>query len=240
MSRDEGPVRVVVATDSFLIGDGLMALFASIDDIEVVGRARDHDEMLKMAAELDPEAIIISIRTPVISTMATIAVARRLRMEHGEMGIVIISDRGNGFALELLRGGASRIAFLLDDRLPSVDTVVGALREVRAGQSVLSPTIVDSLVHRSNRSTVYDLTVRELDILQHVAHGLSNRAIAAELGISIKAIEKSVATVYRKLNLVDQSLVDRRVTATLAFLRAQTDPFVPHLSTSAESPDATA
>ena len=148
MSHTEEPVRVVIATDSFLIGDGLASLFADVDYIDVVGRARDHDEILELVDELAPEALIISIRTPVVTTMATIAVARKLRVDHPELGIVVISDRGNGFALELLRGGASRIAYLLDDRLPGLDAVLDALREVRAGQSVLDPSIVDSLVHR--------------------------------------------------------------------------------------------
>jgi DNA-binding NarL/FixJ family response regulator len=229
MSHTEEPVRVVIATDSFLIGDGLASLFADVDYIDVVGRARDHDEILELVDELAPEALIISIRTPVVTTMATIAVARKLRVDHPELGIVVISDRGNGFALELLRGGASRIAYLLDDRLPGLDAVLDALREVRAGQSVLDPSIVDSLVHRRTNSTIDDLTIREVDILEQMAHGLSNQAIATELFVSIKAIEKGVTSIYRKLNLIDQILIDRRVTAAVACLRTQTNPFVPPL-----------
>jgi hypothetical protein len=80
MSHTEDPVRVVIATDSFLIGDGLACLFADVDYIDVIGRARNHDEILKLVDELAPEALIISIRTPVVTTMATIAVARSLRV----------------------------------------------------------------------------------------------------------------------------------------------------------------
>ena len=148
MTHDQAPVKVVLATDSFLIGDGLVSLFADATSVEVVGRARDHVDMLRQVAELVPEAVIISIRTAVITTMATIAIARRLRVEYPEMGIVVISDRVDGFALELLRGGASRTAYLIDERLPNVDTVLDSLRQVRAGQSVLDPGIVDSLVLR--------------------------------------------------------------------------------------------
>ena len=134
MSSDEHPITVVLATDSCLLGDGLVALLAEHPDVTVVGRARDHEELQVLVADLDPQAVIVSIRSPVITAMATIEAARALRVEHPELGIVVISDRGNGFALELLRGGASRIAYLLDDHLPGIDTVLSALREVRSGQ----------------------------------------------------------------------------------------------------------
>ena len=226
MPPDHGPTTVVLATDSYLIGEGLAALLAENDEVKIIGRAHHHSELPQLVDELDPEAVIISIRTPVITTMATIEVARRLRVDHPEMGVVVISDRGNGFALELLRGGASRVADLLDERLPDIDTVLGALREVRAGQTVLDPSIVDSLVTRRDGVAIDDLNMREIDVLELIAHGLSNRSIATTLSVSIKAVEKHVTAIFRKLELVDQSLVDRRVTATLTYLHTQTGPLL--------------
>ena len=230
MSSDEHPITVVLATDSCLLGDGLVALLAEHPDVTVVGRARDHEELQVLVADLDPQAVIVSIRSPVITAMATIEAARALRVEHPELGIVVISDRGNGFALELLRGGASRIAYLLDDHLPGIDTVLSALREVRSGQTVLDPSIVNALVSRRDGLAIDDLTVRELDVLEQMAHGLSNNAIAAELGVSVKAVEKYVTSIFRKLELTDQTLVDRRVAAVLTFLRAQAGSFGPDRS----------
>jgi DNA-binding NarL/FixJ family response regulator len=226
MPPDHGPTTVVLATDSYLIGEGLAALLAENDDVKIIGRARHHSELPQLVDELDPEAVIISIRTPVITTMATIEVARRLRVDHPEMGVVVISDRGNGFALELLRGGASRVAYLLDERLPGIDTVLGALREVRAGQTVLDPSIVDSLVARRDGVTIDDLNMREIDVLELIAHGLSNRSIATTLNLTVKTVEKYVTAIFRKLELVDQSLVDRRVTAALTYLHTQTGPLL--------------
>lgn len=225
MSRGDGPITVVLATDSFLIGDGLACLLAGIDDVDVVGRAHDHDELIRVVEELRPEALIISIRTPVASTMATLAAARHLRDNFPDLGIVVISDRGNGFAVELLRDGAARMAYLLDERLPSMDAVLGALREVRAGQSVLDPSVVDALVHRRDAIAIDDLTVRELDVLEQMSRGLSNRGVAAELSLSVKGVEKHVTTIFRKLNLSDQRQIDRRVTAALIFLRAHDEDF---------------
>lgn len=227
MSPDGAPITVVLATDSFLIGDGLASLLGDVEDVTIIGRARNHEELVRAVEELTPDAVIISIRTPVISTMATITAARHLREDFPGMGIVVISDRGNGFALELLRGGAARIAFLLDERLTGMDAVLGALREVRSGQSVLDPSIVDSLIHRRDGLAIDDLTIREVDVLELMAHGLSNRGIAEELHLSVKAIEKHVTTIFRKLELTSQSLIDRRVTAALIFTRAEISPLEP-------------
>ena len=236
MSPSEGLITLVLATDSFLIGDGLACMLAGVDDVVVVGRAHDHHELVRMVEELEPEAVIISIRTPVVTTLATLATARRLRDKHPDLGIVVISDRGNGFALELLSDGATRMAYLLDERLPGMEAVLGALREVLAGQSVLDPSIVDALVHRRNVTTIDDLTPREIDVLELIARGLSNRGIAGELHLSVKGIEKHVTTTFRKLALTDQSFIDRRVTAALTYLRSQDHPF-PMTGGSAEGSD---
>lgn len=95
MSLPDCPITVVLATDSFLVGDGLAALLAGHPEVDIIGRADDHDELVGLVG-LDPEAVIVTIRTPAVTTMAVIKTARRLRMEHPEMGIVVISDRGDG------------------------------------------------------------------------------------------------------------------------------------------------
>jgi len=224
MSPERGPISLVLAADSFLLGDGLACMLAQVDDVDIVGRARDHDELVSLVDNLEPEAVLITIRTNVATTLGTISAARHLRDVHPELGIVVISDRGNGFALELLRGGARRIAYLLDERLPGIDAVLGALRELRTGQSVLDPSIVDALVHRRDVTTIDDLTPREVDVLELIAQGMSNRAVADELHLSVKGIEKHVTTIFRKLTLTEQTLIDRRVTAALTFIRSQEHP----------------
>ena len=117
------------------------------------------------------------------------------------------------------------MAYLLDERLPGMTAVLGALREVRAGQSVLDPSIVDALVRRRTVTTIDDLTPREVDVLELIARGLSNRGIAGELHLSVKGIEKHVTTIFRKLDMPGDSPIDRRVTAALVFLRSQSNPF---------------
>jgi DNA-binding NarL/FixJ family response regulator len=162
-----------------------------------------------------------SSRASALTALSSIAVARKLREGHPELGIVVVADQGNGFALELLRGGASRIAYLIDDRLPGIDAVVSALHDVRAGQVVLDPSVVDALVHRHDAVAIDDLTSREMDVLEQLAEGKSNRAIAEALHLSVKAIEKYVTSIFRKLGLVDQARMDRRVSAALVYVRAR-------------------
>jgi DNA-binding NarL/FixJ family response regulator len=189
-------------------------------DVEVVGRARGYRDMTDLCRTIKPGAVIISIRYPDDDSMMTVTAARTLREEWPEMGIVLISDCGSGFAVELLRHGASRLAYLLDDQLPSMDSVVIALHEVAIGQSVIDPSIVDFLV-KHHRVSLDDLSLRESTVLELMAEGLSNRAIAQEMNISIKSIEKCITVIFRNLDLNDRSNVDRRVTAALSFQRSK-------------------
>jgi DNA-binding NarL/FixJ family response regulator len=224
---DADRITVVLVTDSFLIGDGLTALLADIPDIEVVGRTGSFDELFDLVKSATPSTVIITIRSQVVSTAATVTAARRLRELHPSMAIMIISDRCDGFALELLRGGSSGIAFLLDEHLPDIAAVVGALRELRIGQTVVDPSVIDSFIRRGDTLGIEDLTRRETDVLELMAHGLSNRAIGEALHISVKSIEKAITAIFLKLNPVIDGSSDRRVSASLAFLRTQTDPFGP-------------
>ncbi len=199
MSSDQDPITVVLASDSFLLGDGLASMLADVPDIEVIGRIHELDDLVRTAEELAPRAVIISVRSQVVTTAATVIAARQLRETHPNICIMVISDRANEFALELLRGGSAGIAFLLDDQLPGIDDVLTALRQLNTGQTVLDPGIVDSLIRRGDRIGVEDLTPREVDVLEQMAHGLSNRAIAEELHISVKSIEKGVTAIFLKL-----------------------------------------
>jgi PAS domain S-box-containing protein len=216
------PLSVLLAADSLLIGQGLAALFAGIPGIAAVGLARDHSQLIRQCAELAPDAIIISIRSSSVASEAMIGAARQLRADFPDLGVVLVSDCGNGFALDLLRDGASRIAYLLDDALPTIDTVIDAVREVTAGQSVLDPSIVDYLVSHRRDVGVDDLTNREADVLELMADGCSNKAIADRLNVSVKSIEKCVTSIFRNLEVADPSRVDRRVAATLSYQRART------------------
>jgi DNA-binding NarL/FixJ family response regulator len=225
MPSSEDPVTVVLATDSFLVGDGLQAILATVPDVEVVGRVQTVENLVSSIDEIRPQTVLICVRSQVSTTTAIVAAARHLRVAYPGLGIVVISDRVNEFALELLRGGPAGMAFLLDEQLPGIEAVVTALRGSRTGATSLDPSIVESLIRRGDATGIRDLTPREVDILERMAHGLSNRAIAEELHISVKSIEKGVTAIFLKLGPFNQEFSDRRVSSALVFLRAQTDPF---------------
>jgi DNA-binding NarL/FixJ family response regulator len=221
MAGDRPDLRVLVASDSVLLGDGVQLLLDSTDDVKVVGRAAEPSDLMQAVAESAPDALVLCFRSSTATALSAVAGARALRQQYPDLGIVVVADQGNGFALELLRGGASRIAYLLDDRLTGIQAVVSALLDVRAGQVVLDPSVVDALVHRRDSVAIDDLTPREMDVLEQVALGLSNRSIAEELHLSVKAIEKYVTSIFRKLGLTDPARIDRRVSAALVFTRAR-------------------
>ncbi len=227
MSSDQDPITVLLVSDSFLIGDGLASMLAEVPDVDVIGRVHDLGELVASVDQLAPRAVIISVRSQVVTTAATVAAARNLRDTHPNVCIIVISDRANEFALELLRGGSAGIAFLLDEHLPGLSDVLTALRQLNTGQTVLDPGIVDNFIRRGDRIGIEDLTPREVDVLEQMAHGLSNRAIAEELHISVKSIEKGVTAIFLKLGPFDSAAADRRVSAALVFLRMQADPFGP-------------
>jgi DNA-binding NarL/FixJ family response regulator len=211
------PLRVVIAGDSTILGDGLAALLASVSEVEVLARTTQADALETAVAELEPDAVVVNLRTSATSAMSVIRSARRLREDYPGLGIVIISDRGNGFALELLRGGSAHTAYLLEHQLPGIDDVVLALREVLGGQAVLDPSVADALIRRRDAVAIDHLTIRELEVLEQIASGLSNRAVASELNITVKAVENHVTAIFRKLDLTDRSDLHQRVAAALTY-----------------------
>ena len=222
---DEDPITVLLVTDSFLIGDGLEALLREVPDVKVLGKTRDVRDLAAAIEATQPETVLFCVRSHIVTTSAMVAAARRLRLEHPELGIVLISDRVDEFAVEFLRSRPAGVAFLIDEQLPGIQDVVVALWGSRVGMTTVDAGLVEALIRRGDAAGVGELTQRELDILEHVAHGLSNRGIADELHISVKSIEKGITGIFLKLGPFDDKSSDRRMSAALAFLRTQTDPF---------------
>ena len=214
-------ISVVFLADTYLIGAGMHCLLERIDDVRPVGHATDPDQLQGLVDELRPDVVLLCIRSSLARNAAVVAAGRRLRDDHPDLGIVVVSDRGATFAVDLLGGGADRTAYLLDEHITDLDRFVTAIRDVRAGRSVIDPAIIDALVQRRDAEPIDALTARETDVLELLTQGLSNRAIAEEVYLSRKAVEKHVSNIFRKLDLVDHTAVDRRVTAALTFLRAR-------------------
>jgi DNA-binding NarL/FixJ family response regulator len=216
-------VRVVFAEDNYLVREGTSALLQSTDEIELVGTATDFEELLIAVDELRPDAVLTDIRMPPTNTTEGIDAARKIRGEHPDIGVVVLSQFADeAYAYELLKDGAAGLGYLLKERIANVEELVRALNEVAKGGSVLDPKVVEALVSAKERmahSPLAQLTDREREVLEHMAQGKNNAAIAKSLFLTERAVEKHINSLFHKLALSEETEVHRRVMAVLAFLR---------------------
>jgi len=143
-----------------------------------------------------------------------------LRAEHPSIAVVVIAEEGDGYALELLRSGAARVGYLLDDRVGDLEALLSAIHGAHAGDTILDPSIVNALVRRRQPSALDVLSMRELDVLAEMGKGHANNEIARRLATSTKTVERHVTSIFRKLHAPDAKRFDRRVTAVLIYLQA--------------------
>ncbi len=216
-------VRVVFAEDNYLVREGTAALLQGSDDVELLGTAAALDELLTAVEELKPEVVLTDIRMPPTNTTEGIDAAKRIRADHPDIGVVVLSQFAEEeYAYELLKDGAAGLGYLLKERVADVTEVVRALNEVAKGGSVLDPKIVEALVAAKDRmahSPLASLTEREREVLDHMAQGKNNASIAQSLFLTERAVEKHINSLFHKLGLSEETAVHRRVMAVLAFLR---------------------
>ena len=220
-------IRVVFAEDNYLVREGTAALLATSDQVELVGTATTHDELLAAVEEHAPDAVLTDIRMPPTGTNEGIEAAKTIRATHPEIGVVVLSQFvEEDYAFDLLKDGAAGLGYLLKERVADVDELVRALGEVSRGGSVLDPKVVEALVSAKDRmahSPLAQLTDREREVLSHMAQGENNAAIAASLFLTERAVEKHINSLFHKLGLTEEPDVHRRVMAVLAFLRETGD-----------------
>ncbi len=221
-------VRVVFAEDSYLVQEGTAALLQSTDRIELVGTATDFEELLIAVDELRPDAVLTDIQMPPTNTTEGIDAARKIRGEHPEIGVVVLSRSAEeAYAYELLRDGAAGLGYLLKERVADIEELVRALNEVAKGGSVLDPKVVESLVSAKERmadSPIAQLTDHEREVLEQMAQGKDDAAIAEALSMPERAVGERIDSLIRKIGLPEESDVPRRVMAVLAFLRERDHP----------------
>jgi DNA-binding NarL/FixJ family response regulator len=218
-------VRVVLAEDAYLVREGVRRLLETQPDIEVVAVCGSFDELLATVAADPPDVVLTDIRMPPTGTDEGIQVAVELRETAPEVGVVVLSQHVEpAYALALLEGGSAGRAYLLKDRLRDSTVLTRAIREVADGGSLVDPVVVDQLVAaRAQRedSPLRELTERELPILAMIAEGRSNAAIADELVVTKRAVERHINAIFLKLGLREDEDVSRRVKAALLYLADQ-------------------
>jgi len=216
-------LRVVFADDNFLVREGVAALLAEVDDIDVVDVVADPELLLASVAAHSPDAVLTDIRMPPTHTDEGIVAAKRIRSEHPDTGVVVLSQYvEEDYAFDLLSEGVAGMGYLLKERVSDVDELVRALTAVARGESALDPMVVEALLaRRAGEGPLLGLTDREREVLAVMATGRNNATIAKTLFMSDRAVEKHIGSVFQKLGLVDEHETNRRVMAVLAYVEAR-------------------
>lgn len=214
-------MRVVIADDAVLLREGAVRLLTEAG-IEVVAQAGDAEDLLRKVRAHKPDVAIIDVRMPPENADDGLRAALVIREELPDIGLLLLSqyveDRYLG---ELLAGGAEGVGYLLKDRISDVERLSEAVERVSAGGSVLDPEVVAQMLGRARDEDPLDaLTDRERQVLGLMAEGRTNRAIAGELYISERAVERHVTSIFTKLELAPTEEDHRRVLAVLAYLRS--------------------
>ena len=214
-------MRVIIAEDSVLLRGGMARLLEDAG-IEIVAQVGDADALLAAVAEHDDvDLCLVDIRMPPTYSEEGMHAAIRIRAEHPDVAVLLLSQHVVGtYAAQLLGGGAAKVGYLLKDRVADIAEFSDALHRVAAGGTVLDPEVVAQLlVRRRAHDPLAALTPREREVLTLMAEGRSNTAIARTLVITEGAVEKHVANIFAKLSLPPDEDTNRRVLAVLTFLR---------------------
>ncbi|WP_424454421.1 response regulator transcription factor [Pseudolysinimonas sp.] len=211
-------LRVVVADDSVLLREGLVRVLVEAGH-EVVGSFGDADSLLAAVVDLDPDLAVLDVRMPPTFRDEGVRAAIRLRSLVPRAGILLLSQYVEvAYAQELLGSGSGGVGYLLKDRVASLEELVDAIDRIADGGTVLDPEVVAQLIGRRH-DPLATLTPREREVLQLMAEGRTNAAIAEALFIGVGAVEKNVTSIFAKLALEDSGTDHRRVLAVIAWLQ---------------------
>ncbi len=213
-------MRVVIAEDSVLLREGVIRLLEE-SGFEVMAQSSNAEDLLRHVAMHRPDVAIVDIRMPPTHTDEGLVAARAIREQHPTTGVLVLSQYvESGYAMDLLADGAEGVGYLLKDRVSDLEEFASAVRRVGEGGSALDPAVVSQLLGRRRAHDPVDaLTPREREVLELMAEGRSNQAIAERMFVTLRAVEKHVTSIFTKLDLPASSDDHRRVLAVLAFLR---------------------
>jgi DNA-binding NarL/FixJ family response regulator len=217
-------LRVVLADDNYLVRQGITALLAEVEEIELVESVGDPQSLLTSVREHQPDAVLTDIRMPPTHTTEGIDAAKQIRAEHPSIGVVVLSQYvEEDYALALLSDGVAGLGYLLKERISDIAELVRALDDVARGGSALDPKVVEGLMMRKSgeaNSPLRGLTDKERAVLEQMASGRTNASISRTLYMSERSVEKHISAVFLKLGLDDEGESNRRVMAVLAFVEA--------------------
>jgi DNA-binding NarL/FixJ family response regulator len=215
-------LRVIVADDHYLVREGVRQLLEIGGEVQVVADAATAVELLDRVAAHDVDVVVTDIRMPPGHHTEGIEAAHAIRTRHPGVGVVVLSAHADAsYAQELFQDGTAGLAYLLKDRVGDRAELLRAIRAVAAGDSVIDPQLVDAMLRsraRNSDSALERLSPREREVLERMASGRSNAAIAENLYVSVSAVEKNISSIFTKLGLLEEKGSHRRVAAVLAYL----------------------
>ncbi len=214
-----GP-RVIIAEDSVLLRSGMVRLLED-SGVEIVAAVGDADALLAVVAEHpDADLCLVDIRMPPTYSEEGIQAALKIRETYPEVAVLLLSQHVvSRYAADLLGGGASKVGYLLKDRVADIDEFLTVLRRVADGGAAIDPEVVSQLLSRHLDRSLERLTPREGEVLEVMAQGLNNAGIADRLTITERAVEKHIRSIFTKLDLGQDDHDHRRVQAVLRYLR---------------------
>jgi DNA-binding NarL/FixJ family response regulator len=212
------PLRVVIAEDDALLREGIASLLRDAGH-QVVGTAGDAATLMLQVRSYVPDVAIVDLRMPPGDVDAGLVAAAEIRRSHPIVSVLVLSQHLEpAYMLELVGDNASGVGYLLKERVRHVTDFIQSVERVAAGGTAFDPAVVSSLVGARRRSVLDELSDRERAVLSLIAEGRSNRAIARQLHLSPRAIERHVQTIFQTLRLPDSEDDNRRVLAVLALL----------------------
>ena len=201
-------IKLLIVDDHKVVRQGLRTFLELMDDFDIVGEGSNGAEAVTLAAELQPDVILLDLMMP---EMDGIEATRRIRLANPQARILILSSFSNDDnVLPAIRAGA--LGYVLKDIDP--DELADALREIYRGKSRLHPDIAMKLINHLQQaepeakladSPLDQLTGRELDVLKLIARGMSNQEIAVELSIRHATVKTHVSNLLSKLHLADRT-----------------------------------
>ncbi|MEU2076059.1 response regulator transcription factor [Streptomyces sp. NPDC013489] len=214
-------MRVILAEDSTLLREGLVRLLAE-EGHEVLAALGDAETLLTEVEERRPDAVVVDIRMPPTHTDEGLRAAVEIRERWPEVSVLVLSQHiERSYAAKLLASNAERVGYLLKDRVAQVEEFLDALERIHAGGAAIDPEVVRQLVVRTTHGDpLARLTPRERTVLEALAEGHTNAAIAQKLHISLSSVEKNLNTVFDKLELTHTTGYSRRILAVLRYLES--------------------
>lgn len=214
-------MRIIVVEDQALFRELLCRTLSAEPGLEIIGEAGDGETALRIAREMNPDVVIMDIELS--GEMDGIEAGLQIKKENAEVGIVILSVHGDrryvtSLPLDDLKGWA----YLLKQTVPDITSLLRAIEGSKNGILVLDPSIVKSLQPRRD-SPLTRLTNRQQEVLELIAQGYNNAAIAQQLNISEKSVETYINVIYQELGISTEQHIHNRVKATLLYLQHSQD-----------------